>query len=164
MSVVTAIDTNTLLVRYEQSLDQIRRLLSIVPPDKLDQPPAPGEWTARQIIIHLADLELISGLRLRRVLAEDRPRLPRYDEQSWSARLDYERSSPEEAIALMVALRLWAVARLRRATPAEWQRTCIDEAQGEQPITLAQLVSQYVEHVDRHVRQLERIAALLGPA
>jgi hypothetical protein len=158
---VTTIDTNKLLMRYAANLEQIRQLPSIVPVDKIDEPPAPGEWTARQLIMHLADLELIGGVRLRRVLAEDRPRLPRYDETTWSARLDYERSSPEEAIPLMVALRLWAISRLRRATPAEWQRTCIDEAQDGRELTLAELLSTYVDHVDRHVQQLERIAAII---
>ncbi len=158
---MTTIDTNMLLVRYEASLDQIRRLLSIVPPDKIDVPPAPGEWTARQLLVHLADLELIGGVRLRRILAEDHPRLPRYDENTWSARLDYEGSSPEEAIPLMLALRMWAIARLRRATPGEWQRTCIDEGQNGRELTLAEFLSSYLDHVDRHVGQLRRIASLM---
>jgi len=39
----------------------------------VDARPALGKWSAREIVHHLADSEMTSAIRLRRLIAEERP-------------------------------------------------------------------------------------------
>src|SRR6185436_9369128 len=50
----------------------VQRFLETVPPQLAASPEAPGKWSIRDVIQHLADSELVGGFRLRMVLAHDR--------------------------------------------------------------------------------------------
>ncbi len=56
---------------------------------QLDARPSPGEWTPREVVHHLADSEMTSALRLRRLLAEENPAIAGYDEEAFARRLHY---------------------------------------------------------------------------
>ena len=89
-------------------------------PEELDSTRA-GKWSVREIIHHLADSEMTAAVRLRLLIAEDRPTIHGYDQDEFARRLYYDR--PHEA-----SLELFRVARqstaeiLDRLTPAEWVR------------------------------------------
>ena len=40
---------------------------------ELDYVPAPGQWSVRQILCHVADSEIVGADRFRRVMAEENP-------------------------------------------------------------------------------------------
>ena len=88
---------------------------------ELDARPAPDKWSAREIVHHLADSEMTSAIRLRLLIAEDKPAIVGYDQDEFARRLHYDR--PIEA-----SLRAFAAARettgemLERLTEAEWAR------------------------------------------
>src|SRR5688572_6742575 len=66
-----------------------RDLLSLVggaDPARLNREPAPDEWSAATVVAHLADTEAVYGIRLRRMLTEDRPLLEPFDEHVWAQR------------------------------------------------------------------------------
>ena len=46
-------------------------------------------WTAREVAHHLANSEMTAAIRLRRVLAEDRPVIGGYDEETFARVLKY---------------------------------------------------------------------------
>lgn len=48
-------------------------------------------WSPRMVVHHLADSESNSYLRLRKLLAEDRPIVHGYDEAEYARRLHYDR-------------------------------------------------------------------------
>ena len=48
---------------------EIARLILAVGPDKENTPPAPGKWSAAEIVAHLADCELVFAFRLRQTLS-----------------------------------------------------------------------------------------------
>ena len=47
---------------------RVAQLLETIGPARLEVPPAPGKWSARDIVSHLADSEIAFGLRLRQTL------------------------------------------------------------------------------------------------
>lgn len=146
-----------LLDQYEDGADQLRGLLGLVPRKHWDSAPAPGEWTARQVLVHLADSELVGAGRIRQLLAEDQPTLFFYQQEEWARKLGYASASPEEAIALAVVVRR-ATARLLRhaADEASWGRTATHPLRGE--MDLAALLRLYIGHIAGHSAQLEQIA------
>jgi hypothetical protein len=52
---------------------------------------APGKWSVRFILHHLADSETVLYERIRRVLSEPRQVLRVYDQDAWATGLDYAR-------------------------------------------------------------------------
>ena len=59
--------------------------------EELDARPAPGKWTAREIVHHLADSEMTAAIRLRLLLAVDNPQIVGYDQDEFARRLYYDR-------------------------------------------------------------------------
>src|SRR5215831_2169130 len=49
-----------------------------------DRSPAPGKWSAREILCHLADCELTFGFRLRQTLAEPHHVFQPFDQDQWA--------------------------------------------------------------------------------
>jgi len=75
--------------------------------------PAPGQWSAIEILGHLLDAELVLAARYRWILAHDQPPLVGYDQDLWVERLRHQDDDPEEMLALLRALvrsnlHLWA--------------------------------------------------------
>ena len=54
----------------DASIADLSRLVSGWPASRYDASYAPGKWTARQILLHLAQVEMIDGVRLRMALSE----------------------------------------------------------------------------------------------
>ena len=48
---------------------------------------APGEWSPREIVHHLADSEMTSAIRLRLLIAQDAPAIVGYDQEAFVANL-----------------------------------------------------------------------------
>lgn len=155
-------DHHDLLARYEAGVTQLRDVLAIVPSEQWDTEPNPGEWTARQVIVHLADSEIVGAARIRQILAEHEPQLIAYDQEAWAQRLGYAQAAVEEAAALAIVLRRSTLTLLKQASTEDWQRRGLHQKRGW--MRLADLVELYIGHVDSHIAQLEGIAAQLATA
>jgi hypothetical protein len=59
---------------------------------------APGKWSIRQIVAHLADSELVCAHRMRQIVAEDSPTLIAFDQDAWTKNLDYARRKPKQSL------------------------------------------------------------------
>lgn len=137
--------------------DAIDRFLAGLSHAATSTPEAPGKWSIRQVVAHLADSELVGGFRLRMVLAHDRPPLTGYDQDLWAARLDYRNADLRVAREQFSALRRANVRLWERLSPADLQRVGVHGERGEE--SLEHLRRLYAGHDLLHLRQLERIRA-----
>jgi hypothetical protein len=113
----------------------------------------PGEdWSIRDVVIHLADAELVGAVRFRLVVAQDKAVLPVYDPDVWKRRLHYLWRDPEAAIALFQQTRYGTAELLHQCDAAAWQRTGIHPERGV--MTLADLLELYAGHVEEHAAQI----------
>src|SRR5215469_13329703 len=64
---------------------RVESLLSAIGKDRVSEAPAPGKWSAREIVAHLADCELVFAFRMRQTLAIDNPTVQPFDQEKWSA-------------------------------------------------------------------------------
>ena len=119
---------------------------------------APGEWSARQTIHHLADSETMAYTRLRRLAAEPEPVIQGYDEGAWadSRLLGYAELPVEGSIALLRAVRVGSAALLARLGEADLDRTGTHTEAG--PYTLRRWIETYARHPFDHGGQIERAA------
>lgn len=116
---------------------------------------APGKWSVRQIVAHLADGELVAAHRFRQILAEDHPAMTWFDEKAWAANLDYARRKPKQSLETFRRLRAENHDLLKAVPETAFDRTGNHSVNG--PVTLRHLVEDNAAHVESHSRQLQEI-------
>jgi hypothetical protein len=126
-----------------------------VPEAALRRPEAPGKWSAKDVVQHLADSELVLGFRMRMILTEDRPLLQGYDQDKWATTLGYPDVPLAEARAQLRALRTANLRVLRRLGPAELERAGMHSERG--PESLGHLIKLMGGHDLVHRRQIDRV-------
>jgi hypothetical protein len=146
-------DRAALLERFASGYDDVEDALSGVDEADLDRDPGGGEWTARQVVHHLADSEAMAYIRLRRLIAEDEPLIQGYDEPEWARRLHYQLPI-EESLAVLRAVRGASLALLEALTPAEWERTGTHSESGAYSVD--RWLGIYAEHSHDHAEQIRR--------
>src|SRR4051812_37662639 len=92
-----------LVVQYKDGYRAVADALAGATDAELDARPAPGKWTAREIVHHLADSEMTSAIRLRNLLATDNVRITGYDQNVFAQRLHYDRPIPASLAAFKAA-------------------------------------------------------------
>lgn len=122
-------------------------------PDELDRRPPGGDWSAREVVHHLADSETTAYIRLRRLIAEDRPVLPDYDEEEFARRLHYDRPI-EPSLDVLRAVRAASLQLLESLTPAEWDRSGTHAVSG--PYSVDDWLRIYAGHSHDHADQIRR--------
>src|SRR5881394_3663976 len=80
-----------LIDQYKDGYRVIVEALLNATDEELDAHPAPGKWSAREVVHHLADSEMAAAVRLRLLLAIDRPTITGYDQDEFARRLYYDR-------------------------------------------------------------------------
>jgi hypothetical protein len=144
-----------LITRYRQGPSEVRAALAAAG-DDLDRAPAQaGEWTARQIVHHLADSEMTSAIRLRRLLTEDEPRIDGYDENAFASALRYADRPIEPALAALDAARETSAQILERLSEDEWRRTGVHRESGAYGVE--RWLEIYADHAHDHADQIRRI-------
>jgi uncharacterized damage-inducible protein DinB len=134
---------------------ELSELVRLLPESSMDVPEAPGKWSIRHVIRHLADSELVWAYRLRLILGQVRPRLDGYDQDAWAGNLGYEEAPLEEAVQEFTVVRRGNLRLLHRASEAELARVGIHGERGEE--SLAQMIPLYAGHDLAHLGQIQRI-------
>ena len=123
---------------------------------------APGKWTARQILIHLAQTEIALGNRARMALSNPGYVAQPFDQDRWmeiegSAGSDGSRGSPgSDALQAVVAMNAVNRAFFESLTPGERATPFSHPEYGA--LTVDWLVHQMAGHLIHHLVQLETIA------
>ena len=118
---------------------------------EIEAKPAPGKWSVREILAHLADCEIAFGFRLRQVYGGERAIQP-FDQDAW-ARV-YGSYSAGLALATFVALRDWNLAFVAGLTEADKVLPAFHPERGE--MVLWTVVETMAGHDLHHLRALEK--------
>jgi hypothetical protein len=133
---------------------RIEAMAGSLDPTRMERTYAPGKWTARQILAHLADCELAIGFRLRQALAEENHLAQAFDQDHWAAR--YSGLDGAVAARAFVALRAWNLALIRSLGPKDLERPYVHGERGPESVSI--LVRLLAGHDLNHLAQLEQIA------
>jgi uncharacterized damage-inducible protein DinB len=133
---------------------RVESLMGAIGKDRVSEAPAPGKWSAREIVAHLADCELVFAFRMRQTLAIDNPTVQPFDQEKWAA--VYGAYDENSAMQTFSALREWNLAFLRSLKPEDFQRKMTHPERGE--MTLQTVIETIGGHDLNHIGQLERIA------
>ena len=154
---MTPADRTALVARYQNGYAALAAAVDAAG-DRLDRVPADGGWTARQVVHHLADAEMTSAIRLRRLLAEDGPAIAGYDEAGFGRALRYDRPV-DAALRAVEAARATSAELLDLLTEADWARTGTHSESGAYGVE--DWLRIYAAHPYDHADQ---IRAAAGPA
>ena len=113
--------------------------------------PAAGRWSAREIVHHLADSEMTGAIRLRLLLAEDRPTIRGYDQDAFARRLHYDRPHESSLEAFRYA-RECTAQLLERLEEHDWLREGTHAESGSFGVT--RWLETYATHAHSHARQI----------
>src|ERR1700757_3058482 len=91
-------ERNQRLEQYENAPGLLQEALENFPSTMWKYNPAPKKWSIHEIVIHLADSEIQSYVRLRMILAEPGTLIPNHDEHQWSVALHYVENDLGEAL------------------------------------------------------------------
>jgi hypothetical protein len=143
------------LERFRRGPELLAVVLTGVYGDETDFSLAPGKWSIRQLIAHLADSELVGAQRFRQVIAEDNPALGAFDQDAWARNLDYARKQPKQSLESFRRVRAENYELLKSLPESAFERTGVHAERG--PLTLRQLLEGYAEHAEGHARQMQAI-------
>ncbi|QRG65867.1 DinB family protein [Brevibacillus choshinensis] len=140
---------------YGRGYTMLRDAIEGLSEEEIRFKPALGKWSIHEIIIHVADSEILSTHRLRKVLAEHEPLLISFDQDAWVDELGYDRLDREQHLLLFQTLRASMQPILEHLTSEQAERVGVYADAGR--FTFAQLLEYRVEHVRDHLAQIERV-------
>ena len=159
---LTPEERQTLIAQYAAGYDEVVRSLEDFPAESLPARPLPGKWSAREIVHHLADSEMNSALRLRRLLAEDNPLIVGYDQDDYAVRFDYNERDTAPALDALRGARATTMQLLARMTEEDWAREGRHNEHGR--YTPEDWLRIYAAHAHGHAAQIRRLKEVLSDA
>ena len=110
-----------------------------------------GDWTAKEVIGHVADSAEIFAERVRRCVEEDRPALPSFDQDAVAAERKHNDADPMALTKRIQAAHGSIVRLLQRPDAAA--RIGVHAQHG--PVTAAWLGAYQAKHSHEHVLELQ---------
>ena len=141
-----------LIQQYRDGYRAVTEALAGVTAEELDRS-ADGGWTPRQVAHHLADSEMMSAIRIRRLLAEPNPVIYGYDEKAFAERLTGDRPI-EPSLEAMRWARETCSQLLDRMTEDDWRIVGTHTESGR--YGTEDWLKIYAAHAHDHAAQIKR--------
>ena len=140
--------------------ESLRRLLNTVPSELAGLSdataalkPAPEKWSPKEELGHLLDSAANNHQRIVRMLIEDQPAMPGYEQQRWVQVHRYQQRDWRELIDQWAALNRQLLIAVPAMTDSAWNRTCT--IAGSEPVTLRFVLEDYLAHMSHHLAHIK---------
>jgi len=121
----------------------------------IERSPAPGKWSPRQILCHLADCEVVFTYRIRQALAEPNHVIQPFDQDAWARHYSSELTAGA-ALKLFRAARNWNLALLGTVRSEDFSKPLTHPERGR--MTFQTLIETMAGHDLNHLAQLEKVS------
>jgi uncharacterized damage-inducible protein DinB len=135
----------------ERTPEWLAQAVASLSGEQVEVRPAPGKWSVREVLAHLADCELAFGFRLRQAYGGERMVQP-FDQDAWARA--YEAYSAAQALETFRVLRAWNLAFVRGLTEADKRLPVMHPERGE--MVLWTIVETMAGHDLHHLEKLEQ--------
>lgn len=125
--------------------------------------PAPGKWSAKQLVGHLVDSASNNHQRFVRANFKDDLCFPAYQQEAWVVLQDYQNMDWQALLTLWRSFNLLIV-RVMEQTPPKIltkarQKHNLDKIAfyripANQAVTLAYFMEDYIKHLEHHILQI----------
>jgi len=154
-------ERQALVAQYKAGYDEVARSLEGFPESELSAHPIAGKWSAREIVQHLADSEMNSAIRLRKLLTEDDPQIQGYDQEHYASLLRYNERDIAPALDALRGARATTGQLLDSMTGDDWSREGTHTESGR--YTAEDWLRIYAGHAHNHAAQIRRLREVLQP-
>jgi hypothetical protein len=140
---------------YKESTDAFLLLARSLSESDLDVADQEG-WTPRQVIHHVADSEVQSYARLRRLVAEPGTMIQGYDEAKWAENkdLNYKVVEVSHSIEVIAAVRRSSYLLLQRLSADTLNNAGVHSESGA--YSVLDWISTYTRHPLEHAEQIKK--------
>jgi hypothetical protein len=143
------------LAVLEASPGKLGALVAGKSESSLRRQPAPGKWSMAEIVVHLAEVEIVVGNRIRMILGANGTPIQAFDQDAWAVR--YPGMPVEPALELFRVLRSANLALLRSLNPEQWEQFGMHAERGKE--TLRQISRLAAGHDVNHLAQVQALSA-----
>jgi hypothetical protein len=152
-----------------RTTDQLLTMLAAAPvrlgdltagllPTQLVAPPAPGEWSMRDVLGHLRACSDMWGKYIVQILNEDKPAIKAVNPTTWIKQTDYLELDFQPSLQAFRAQRAELLAVLEPLGPEAWLRTATVTGAGRARERTVYTYAQWLaNHELSHVNQIERM-------
>lgn len=157
------IPLENLLTAYKEGPDRVRKSVEGLSGQDLKEQIIEDKWSIFEIVIHVADSELVGAVRLRQCYAQSDTRFPFYDQDIWADAFGYQEQSINQmadALDLFKSIRKTTYAILEKCKGKDWSKRGFHPEVGE--ITLRNVLELYSDHSERHLGQILQRRQLMG--
>jgi uncharacterized damage-inducible protein DinB len=151
-----AASRNALHVQAETPA-RLARLIEGLPASRLHERPAPGKWSAAEILAHLAEAEIVTSWRIRHILGASGTPIQAYDQNSWATAGHYERRDPRKSLEQLRVLREANLDLFASLAPEQWTYYGIHAERGKE--TIEHITRLTAGHDLNHTKQIEALLA-----
>jgi uncharacterized damage-inducible protein DinB len=141
------------LTSLSETPGRIRALVEGWPAERWERSYAPGKWSARRIVAHLAQAELALTTRVRFAASQEGYQAQPFSQDDWIPLDDH--ADARTALNAYLALRELNIAMFRHLTAQQRQRPFKHPEYGE--LTPEWVMAQMAGHDIHHFRQLQRV-------
>ena len=142
------------LARMERTINDYAAVVKNVSDAQLTKRPDPKNWSAKEVICHVRDIEESFMMRFLSIMAMDDPKFLPVEPDRWAVDRQYQRNDVQEALAAFKTRREETLRFLRGLKPEQWERGGIHATRGR--MTLKDFVELMAWHDDNHLDQLKR--------
>jgi hypothetical protein len=139
----------------EASLTDLGAMFAGLDDATIRKPEKPGKWSMIEVAHHLADSELVTAVRVRMIVAQDRPPIVAYDQELWAETLHYRDAVLADVLSQFTVLRAANLRLARRLTRAQLDRVGVHTERGAE--SAGYLLRLIAGHDLVHLDQLARV-------
>jgi hypothetical protein len=150
------------LARYAAGPDQLEAEIGGLSESDLDLSLAPGEWTIRQIVHHLADGDDMWSLCAKMGLGAPGCTFDTHwypGNEPWADKMEYTAGALEPSMTLFRANH-FHIAQLLKRIPDGWQREVVLKApwlEGERRVKVEAVIDLLTKHAVEHVEEIHKV-------
>lgn len=149
-----------LLERYEKGIAVFEEAFRGTPSSILDKAPSPGKWSIRQIVVHVADAELVAAMRFRLIAAESGSSLTPFDQDKWANNMNYAAQSADDAMRVYSLVRKLTADMVQNLPESAWTNVSTHLERGA---TSLEYLEHMAIHSENHAEQIRRIRRQFEP-
>jgi len=152
---MNATERNEKIDLYGRGYDLLNAALAEIPREAWKFKPSPTDWSVHEIIVHMADSESMSALRVRKLIVEPGSMLMGYEEAKWADALDYHSHSVDDALQVIKYARQTTY-NLLKTLPDEIFEHSVKHQEYDEPYTFEKWLNIYARHIPDHIEQLKK--------
>ena len=145
-------DDGRILEHLESGIEKVKLLVKAMPAHKLDVPHAPGEWTVKEVLLHMIDTERVFAYRALRIARGDTIALPGFEQDDWMPYTHANTRSLDSIFAEYDAVRAASIALLNTFSDEDFLR---EGFAGGHALTVRAAAYVLVGHELHHLASLQ---------